>query len=108
MAMPLKNSAVRLFRDDAGVLSSIDYILFVTILTIGSVVGLATVRDGVMQEFGDIGVAIETLEQSYTVDITFRNGSTQRFGWDDPVDPPTDLADEPPGGIELVAPSGEG
>ncbi|MDA0586712.1 MAG: hypothetical protein O3C17_01755, partial [Planctomycetota bacterium] len=80
--MPLKNSAVRLFRDDAGVLSSIDYILFVTILTIGSVVGLATVRDGVMQEFGDIGVAIETLEQSYTVDITFRNGSTQRFGWD--------------------------
>ncbi|MDA1248065.1 MAG: hypothetical protein O2820_02470, partial [Planctomycetota bacterium] len=42
MAMPLKNSAVRLFRDDAGVLSSIDYILFVTILTIGSVVGLAT------------------------------------------------------------------
>lgn len=89
-------------------MSSIDYILFVTIMTISVVVGLATVRDGVMQQFGDISVAVENLEQSYTVDITFRNGSTHRFGWEDSAGP-TDLADEPPGTIELVNPSsGEG
>ena len=101
MTMSLKKSTIRLLRDDTGVLSSIDYILFVTIMTIGAVVGLATVRDAVMQQFGDISVAVENLDQSYTVDITFRNGSTQRFGWADGTSP-TDVAGDPPGGIEIV------
>lgn len=104
MAMPLKKLAIRLFRDQAGVLSSIDYILFVTIVTISAVVGLATVRDGVVQQFGDISVAMENLEQSYTVDITFKNGSTHQFGWEDTVAPPTDNFGQAPGGIEIVVP----
>jgi hypothetical protein len=104
MTMASKNPAIRLLRDDSGVLSSIDYILFVTILTIGSAVGLATVRDAVMQQLGDISVAVENLDQSYTVDITFRNGSTQRFGFEDGTSP-TDVAGEPPGGIEIVSAS---
>lgn len=105
--MPLKKLANCFIRDETGVMSSIEYILFVTIMAIGIVVGLATVRDAVMQQFGDISVAVENLEQTYTVDITFRNGSTQRFGWEDDA-APTDVAGQPPGTIELVAPSGEG
>lgn len=93
----------RLVRDEAGLLSSVDFILFVTIVSIGSIVGLSTMRNNFVQEFGDIGVAIENLEQTYTVDITFRNGTTKSFGYVDNASP-TDVAGQPPGGIELNVP----
>ncbi|MBC8288831.1 MAG: hypothetical protein H8E37_00795 [Planctomycetes bacterium] len=101
--MRLKQLLIRLSRDDAGFLSSVDFMLFIAIVTIGSIVALATVRDQVLQQFGDISVAMENLEQTYTVDITFRNGSTKTFGFTDNASP-TDVADQPPGGIEIAVP----
>ena len=101
--MRFKQLLIRLFRDDAGFLSSVDFMLFVAIVSIGSIIGLATVRDQVVQQFGDIGVAMENLEQTYTVNITFRNGQTKAFGFTDNASP-TDVADQPPGGIEIAVP----
>lgn len=102
--MRLKRFLIRLLHDDAGIITSVDFMLFVAIVTIGSIVGLATVRDAVVQQFGDIGVGMENLEQTYTVDITFRNGSTKSFGFTDNASP-TDTAGQPPGGIEIAVPA---
>ncbi|REJ86880.1 MAG: hypothetical protein DWQ34_26760 [Planctomycetota bacterium] len=92
----------RLLQDECGAIAGADYILAVTILTVGAVTGLATVRDAVVQEFGDLAIGMETIDQSYTVNATFANGQTIQFGFDDPE--PTGLEDEegmPPHGIEI-------
>ena len=41
----------------------------IVILAIGGIVGLATFRDQVAQELADVGVALETLDQSYYVAV---------------------------------------
>lgn len=41
-------------------------ILMVTLLGLGVIVGLTTIRDQVVQELGDISMALEALNQSYT------------------------------------------
>jgi Flp pilus assembly pilin Flp len=104
LAIRLKQLAFRLSRDEIGILSSVDFVLFVAIVSIGSVVGLATVRDQVVQQFGDIAVAMENLEQTYTVNITYSNGSTEQFGFTDGASP-VDNADQAPGGIEIAVPA---
>lgn len=94
-------------RDQAGVLSVADYMLLVMIVTIGSIVGISTVRDSVAQEFGDVAVALETLQQTYTVSMTFADGSTRTYGYIDDT-PLTDPAGQAPAGIDLsITASGE-
>lgn len=102
----------RLWRDECGALSVNDYILMVAIVGVGSVAGLATVRDAAVQDLGDVAIGLESLDQSYTVTMTFATidgGTTVKtFGYTDP--PPADLEDLPgeaPHGIEICdAPSG--
>lgn len=95
--------AVRLWRDECGALAGADYILAVTILVIGGVVGLVTVRDAIVQNMGDIAVVLETLDQSYTINYTLSNGTVVDFGYTDPPLPPErqDVELEAPYGIEL-------
>lgn len=57
-----------LWHDEAGVMSSAELILMSTLLIIGSIVGLTTLRDQVVQEFGDLGLAVGMLNQSYSYD----------------------------------------
>ena len=57
-----------LWRDEAGVMNSAELILISTLLIIGSIVGLATFRDQVVQEFGDLGLAVGNINQSYSYD----------------------------------------
>jgi hypothetical protein len=90
-------------RAEDGVLSGADYIITVSIITIGSIIGLATVRDAVLQEFGDIGVALENVSQTYTVNITFAGGATNTFGFTDGA-APTDTDGNAPGDISLSVP----
>ena len=101
------NRFIRRFRDfvrsDDGVLSGVDYLITVSIVTIGSIIGLATVRDAVLQELGDVGVALENVSQTYTVNITFAGGATNTFGFTDGT-PPTDLLGSAPGGISISEP----
>ena len=97
----------RLWRDECGVLRAGDYILMVTILGIGAVAGLGTVRDAVVQDLGDVAIAMESLDQSYTVTMTFAtmDGGTvvKEFGYDDPAPDASlqDLPNEGPHGIDI-------
>lgn len=92
-----------LWRDECGALAGADYILALTILVIGGIAGLVTVRDAAVQNFGDIAVALESLDQSYTVTIKQSNGFTLAFGYQDPPIDPTlvDLPGRAPHGIVL-------
>lgn len=55
----------RLQNDVCGTIDCAGYLLMATILGIGVLVGIATYRDQVVQEFGDIADSLESLDQSY-------------------------------------------
>ena len=55
-----------LWNDQRGESSSISLILLTTILALGAVAGLTTLRDQIVQELGDIALALENINQSYT------------------------------------------
>ena len=55
----------RLCNDETGFVVSTELILVATILVIGMLVGLVSVRDQVVQELGDIAEAISDIDQSY-------------------------------------------
>ena len=83
----------RLWTDSSGFVVSGEYILLTTLLVIGMVVGVVTFRDQIVQEFGDVSDAMESLNQSYTytiVDPTDPNIVilTVEFDEDNPPDPP--------------------
>jgi Flp pilus assembly pilin Flp len=52
--------------DESGFIVSSELVLLATILTIGSIAGVVTVRDAVVTELGDLGSAIKGLDQSYS------------------------------------------
>jgi Flp pilus assembly pilin Flp len=56
----------QLWNDEIGVVISAELILVATILVIGMIVGLTTVRDQVIQELGDVAAAIASMNQSYS------------------------------------------
>ena len=56
----------RLWNDEAGFVISSELVLVATILVIGMIVGLTTVRDQVVQELADVAGAISDINQSYS------------------------------------------
>jgi Flp pilus assembly pilin Flp len=64
----VKNLLVRMWKEEDGVLS-FEWILLVTLLTIGIVSGIAGVRDAIIDEFGDVAQAMTALDQSYTINF---------------------------------------
>ena len=58
----------RIWTEDEGVLT-FEWVLLVTLLTIGVVSGLAAARDAVIDELGDVAQAMMALDQSYTIDF---------------------------------------
>jgi len=56
----------QLWNDEAGVIISAELVLIATVLVLGMLVGLVTVRDAVVQELGDIAVAIGAINQSFS------------------------------------------
>lgn len=55
----------KLWNDEAGFLVSAELVLVATILVIGMIVGLASLRDAVVTELADVGQAISQIDQSY-------------------------------------------
>jgi len=55
-----------MWKEDEGVLS-FEWILLVTLLTIGIVSGVAAARDAIIDEFGDVAQAMLALDQSYII-----------------------------------------
>ncbi len=58
---------VKLWKDDAGALIATEFLFVATILIIGIIVGLASVRDAVVTELVELGNAILALSQGYIV-----------------------------------------
>ena len=71
----------RVWKDEAGFVVSTELVLIATILVIAMVVGLATVRNHVVQELGDVALAIGNLNQSFMwTGVEGRQGSSGASG----------------------------
>src|SRR6185295_9239354 len=58
----------QVWREEDGVLT-FEWILLVTLLTIGIVGGLAAARDAIIDELSDVAEAMLALDQSYRIDF---------------------------------------
>jgi Flp pilus assembly pilin Flp len=56
-----------MWQEEEGVLT-FEWILLVTLLTIGIVSGLTAARDAIIDELSDVAEAMLSLDQSYTID----------------------------------------
>ena len=57
----------KLWSDDAGAIIAAEYLFVATILVIGIIVGLASVRDAVNSELAELANAYLALSQGYTI-----------------------------------------
>jgi Flp pilus assembly pilin Flp len=64
----MKKVLSRMWKEEDGVLS-FEWVLLVTLLTIGIVSGLSAARDAIIDELGDVAQAMLALDQSYTIDF---------------------------------------
>ncbi len=55
----------RLWNDEAGFVISTELVLIATILVIGLIVGMVSLRNQIVQELVDVGQAIGSLSQSF-------------------------------------------
>jgi hypothetical protein len=60
----------RLWKEETGAIVSAEIMLVATILVIGVVVGLKSVRDSVVTELADVAQAIGNVNQSYSYSAT--------------------------------------
>jgi hypothetical protein len=83
----------QLWKDEAAFVVSADLVLVSSILVLGLLVGLVSLRDQIVQEFGDVGAAIAVLQQSYSwAGVEGHTASVGGSVWTDT----TDLCDEDP------------
>jgi hypothetical protein len=57
---------IKLWHSQHGVLT-FEWILLITVLTIGVVGGISAVRDAMIDELGDVAEAVVSLDQSYLI-----------------------------------------
>lgn len=87
----------KLWNDEEGFIISVELILIATILVIGVVVGLVAIRDSITGELSDVGVAINNLNQSYTLyGITGPSAAVSGSSFGDNTDS-SDPPGDPPG-----------
>ncbi|NUQ64292.1 MAG: hypothetical protein HUU20_17625 [Pirellulales bacterium] len=90
----------RLWRDERGELTALGVLLIYTVLALGAIVGLVALRNQIVQELGDLAVALRNLDQSFSVVI---GGTTYEYD-DDETGSLLDEPNEPPAGIDLGVP----
>jgi Flp pilus assembly pilin Flp len=96
----------RFWNDEAGFVVSAELILIATILVIGLIVGLAVLRNQVVQELVDVGQAIGSISQSFCFSGTWKPAVAWTDGtcYIDLIDfcqSPDQKAFEEPGGISV-------
>lgn len=99
----------QIWKDEAGFVVSTELVLIATILVIGMVVGLATVRDAVVQELGDVALAIGSINQTYSYSgvngcLSGTAGSVFQDEIDACAGDNTDTANQPPTPIVISNP----
>jgi hypothetical protein len=92
-----------LWRDERGIVYSMDVILVSTILALGTIVGLVCLRNQVLQELCDVANAVGSLDQSYSYSsrtVTSGNFSASVAGgsYTNPPYVPVDLTMSMPSG----------
>jgi hypothetical protein len=60
----------RLWNEEAGAIVSAEIMLIASILVIGVIVGLKSVRDSVVTELADVAQALANIDQSYSYSAT--------------------------------------
>lgn len=102
-----------LWSDESGSMSWVGTILATSIFTLGMLVGLSTLRDHVMQQYGDVATGLDQLDQSwrYEYDIDLNGdgdsndpGECHFEGRFDDTSTLTDPAGGAPAGLTFVAP----
>ncbi|MEX0794171.1 MAG: hypothetical protein WD045_13630 [Pirellulaceae bacterium] len=99
-----------------GSASIVALILLVAIACLGMIVGLVEIRNQVTQEFGDAAVALDNLDQSYSVlieidtdDDDIPDTVAYQADFDDPEptlsDPDADIGGNPPSGLMFNPPT---
>lgn len=77
----------KLWMDEAGFIVSSELVLLATIVVIGLIAGLATVRDQVVTELGDVADAVSEIDQSYSfAGVTGNSSSTAGSSFNDEFD----------------------
>lgn len=61
----MKSSIIRLWNEETGAIVSAEIMLVATILVLGVIVGLKSIRDSVVTELADVAQAIANVNQSY-------------------------------------------
>ena len=107
----MRDCIERIIRDESGATAPMGVVLVTTILALGSIAGLTTLRDHIVQQFGDAAVALRELRQSYRYSVAIdvnRDGDTNdpedcilSGGFSDVVDL-VDRADAAPAGLDLT------
>lgn len=62
----MKNLCLRLWKEDEGVLT-FEWILLTTVLVLGLIAAMGTLRDALVNELADLAGAAQSINQSYTV-----------------------------------------
>lgn len=60
------NLMTRFWNDEAGFVVSSELVLLATIVVLGLVTGMSSIRNGVVQELGDLSDAFGVISQDYT------------------------------------------
>ena len=110
-------SIARLIRDERGSVAAMSTLFLTVMLGLGVIGGVVVVRDHLVQEFGDFGVALDNLDQSFLYHIEVCDGCviTAEYTDDsatlqDPVDaaPACLVIDSAPGEEDGSAPTPSG
>lgn len=64
----MKRLILRVWHEDDGVLS-FEWVLLITVVVIGIVVGVTASRDAIVDEIGDVSEAAVALDQSYAIPL---------------------------------------
>jgi hypothetical protein len=85
--MNLKRVLKKLWQCERGFVVSNELVFLSAIIVIGLIVGMATVRDQVVQEFGDVSVGVGALNQSFSyAGVVAPVGSSPGSQFDDSAD----------------------
>lgn len=77
----------QLWQDEAGFVVSSELVFVATLLVIGMVTGLTTIRDQVLGELGDVADAVSEVNQSYSISgVTAHASSTSGVSFQDEND----------------------
>jgi len=83
----------RLWKEEAGAIVSAEIMLIASILVIGVIVGLKSVRDSVVTELADVAQALANVDQSYSYSATSGHHAFTAGGFFSDLPDFCDLAD---------------